>query len=57
VQSVRELGGKFEVYTIQPEAVLGSLFRGGAELSDLEVVGAGLEQAFLELTGNGHQAA
>jgi ABC-2 type transport system ATP-binding protein len=57
VQSVRELGGKVELYTIQPETVLGSLFRRGAELSDLEVVGAGLEQAFLELTDNGHHDA
>jgi ABC-2 type transport system ATP-binding protein len=57
VQSVRDLGGKFEIFTMQPEAVLASLFQSGAELSDLEVVGAGLEQAFLALTGNGHQVA
>src|SRR5262249_3953897 len=57
VQSVRELGGRFELYTMHPETVLAALFRSGADLSDLEVVGAGLEQAFLELTGNGHQVA
>lgn len=50
-------GNKFEVYTKEPEALLASLFRQGAELSDLEVVGAGLEEAFLSLTGNGKHAA
>jgi hypothetical protein len=37
---------------MQPEAILATLFKNGAELSDLEVVGAGLEEAFLALTGN-----
>ena len=50
-------GNKFEVYTKEPEALLASLFRQGAELSDLEVVGAGLEEAFLSLTSNGKHAA
>ena len=54
VQSVRQLDKKFEIYTKQPEAILATLFRNGAELSDLEVVGAGLEEAFLALTGNDH---
>ena len=57
VQSVRDLGGKFELFATQPEAVLSSLFQSGAALSDLEVVGAGLEQAFLTLTGNSQQVA
>ncbi|MEO7021879.1 MAG: ABC transporter ATP-binding protein, partial [Ktedonobacteraceae bacterium] len=56
VQSVRLLDQKFEFYTKQPEAILSTLFKQGTELSDLEVVGAGLEEAFLALTGNGHQA-
>ena len=41
------MGKKFEIYTKQPEAILATLFKDGAELSDLEVVGAGLEEAFL----------
>ncbi len=57
VQSVRLMGNKFEIYTKQPEAILATLFKNGAELSDLEVVGAGLEEAFLALTGNGGHAA
>jgi ABC-2 type transport system ATP-binding protein len=57
VRSVRELGGKFEIFTTEPEAVLASLFQSGAELSDLEVVGAGLEEAFLELTSNDQRVA
>lgn len=54
IQSVRLLDKKFEIYTKQPEAVLATLFKDGVELSDLEVVGAGLEEAFLALTGNDH---
>ena len=50
-------GSKFEIYTKEPEALLAALFRQGAELSDLEVVGAGLEEAFLSLTGNGRHEA
>ncbi len=56
-QSVHLLGSKFEILTKEPEALLATLFRRGAELSDLEVVGAGLEEAFLTLTGNGKHAA
>lgn len=51
VQSVRLVNKKFEIYTKQPEAILATLFKDGAELSDLEVEGAGLEEAFLALTG------
>jgi len=53
VQSLQLLGNKFEIYTKEPETILATLFKHGAELSDLEVVGAGLEEAFLALTGNG----
>lgn len=53
IQSVQLLDKKFEIYTKQPETILATLFKNGAELSDLEVVGAGLEEAFLALTGNG----
>jgi ABC-2 type transport system ATP-binding protein len=56
VQSVQLIGTKFDVFTMQPEALLAALFTHGAELHDLEVVGAGLEEAFLALTGNGQHA-
>ena len=58
-QSIHLLGSKFEILTKEPEALLATLFQCGAELSDLEVVGAGLEEAFLTLTsnGNGNHAA
>ncbi|HLL78608.1 MAG TPA: ABC transporter ATP-binding protein [Ktedonobacteraceae bacterium] len=56
-QSIHLLGSKFEILTREPESLLAALFRRGAELSDLEVVGAGLEEAFLTLTSNGNHAA
>ena len=56
-QPLHLVGSKFEVYTKEPEALLAALFQRGAELSDLEVVGAGLEEAFLTLTSNGNHAA
>ncbi|MGH2509405.1 MAG: ABC transporter ATP-binding protein [Ktedonobacteraceae bacterium] len=55
IQSVQLLDKKFAIYTTQPEAILATLFKNGAELSDLEVVGAGLEEAFLALTRNGQR--
>jgi ABC-2 type transport system ATP-binding protein len=57
VQSVQLVNKKFEIYTKQPEAILVTLFKDGADLSDLEVEGARLEEAFLALTGNGHHYA
>jgi ABC-2 type transport system ATP-binding protein len=57
VQSLQLLGNKFEIYTKEPEVLLATLFKHGAELSDLEVVGAGLEEAFLALTDNGRPEA
>ncbi len=50
----------FEDHTVQlltnkPEAVLRELFRRGVEMSDLEVAGADLEDAFISLTT--HKAA
>jgi ABC-2 type transport system ATP-binding protein len=53
VQFVQRIDNKFEIYTMQPEAILAPLFKSEVELSDLEVVGAGLEEAFLALTDNG----
>ncbi len=49
-QSFHLINSKFEILTKEPEAVLATLFKQGVELSDLEVVGAGLEEAFLSLT-------
>jgi ABC-2 type transport system ATP-binding protein len=39
--------------TAEPETVLRELFRRGVDIHDLEVTGAGLEEAFLSLTGRG----
>ena len=41
--------------TNKPEEVLRELFRRGLEVTDLEVKGADLEEAFLSLTGSHHQ--
>jgi ABC-2 type transport system ATP-binding protein len=41
----------------EPEQVLAALFRAGAEIADLEVTGADLEEAFLALTNHGEVAA
>jgi ABC-2 type transport system ATP-binding protein len=47
-----EIKGQYHVLvTAEPEAVLRELFRRGVDFSDLEVTGAGLEEAFLALTG------
>jgi ABC-2 type transport system ATP-binding protein len=43
-------GQHYTLVTGEPEAVLRELFRRGVELTDLEVTGAGLEEAFLALT-------
>lgn len=40
----------FELFTLEPERVLREIFGRGLELSDLEVRGGGLEEAFVELT-------
>jgi ABC-2 type transport system ATP-binding protein len=45
---------RVQLLTNQPEAVLRELFRRGVEISDLEVAGADLEDAFISLTT--HQA-
>ena len=41
---------KVQLLTNQPETVLRELFRRGVEMSDLEVAGADLEDAFISLT-------
>jgi ABC-2 type transport system ATP-binding protein len=40
----------FELFTLEPEQVLRDIFGRGLEISDLEVRGGGLEEAFVELT-------
>jgi ABC-2 type transport system ATP-binding protein len=51
-QEVQLIGEKFELYSKQPELFLSSLLHSQAEINDLEVVGAGLEEAFLALTAH-----
>ncbi len=50
-QAFQQRGNTFEMLTRDPDAILTTLTQHGVELSDLEVVGAGLEEAFLQLTG------
>jgi hypothetical protein len=41
-----------QLLTNQPESVLRDLFRRGVEITDLEVSGADLEDAFIALTSH-----
>lgn len=51
VQRARRAGDVVELYSLRPEETLVRLLCGGAAaLSDLEVVGAGLEEAFVAIT-------
>ena len=50
VGGVRRTGDRFEFYTLRPEEALARIFAAGVELRELEVVGAGLEEAFLAVT-------
>ncbi len=51
IRDIREIGEKFELYSKEPERFLAALFsQYAATVSELEVVGAGLEEAFLSLT-------
>lgn len=50
VQRVSRLDDRFDLYSTEPEATLASLFRTELVISDIEVVGAGLEEAFLSIT-------
>ena len=51
IQRTEREGDAFTLYSTQPEKALENLFRQGVEVRDLEVVGAGLEEAFVALTG------
>ncbi len=52
VQTLRLAAHHASLLSPEPEAVLRALFARGASLRNLEVVGAGLEEAFLTLTHN-----
>jgi ABC-2 type transport system ATP-binding protein len=53
VSAVERRGDRVRLLSAEPETVLRELFRRGAAVSDLEVVGADLEEAFLALTTRG----
>ena len=50
VQRVTFDGARWSVLSVQPEAGLAQLFSDGVALEQLEVIDAGLEEAFLALT-------
>ena len=52
VQRLSRLDDRFDLYSIEPEATLTTLFRGDIAINDIEVVGAGLEEAFISITQN-----
>ena len=51
VQRVGSEDGAFELYSTEPEKALEELFARGVPMEGLEVRGAGLEEAFVALTG------
>jgi ABC-2 type transport system ATP-binding protein len=51
VQAVRELGARIEISATDSDHVLRRILREDADASDIEISGSGLEQAFVELTG------
>ena len=51
VERVNRREDNFKIYSTEPEAVLESLFERNVKVRKLEVVGAGLEEAFVALTG------
>jgi ABC-2 type transport system ATP-binding protein len=50
VQTMTLDGARVEIVTAQPEALLQALFQRGDSLADLEVAGASLENAVMQLT-------
>ncbi|HET7569801.1 MAG TPA: ABC transporter ATP-binding protein, partial [Gammaproteobacteria bacterium] len=50
VKAVRADGARLEITTVSPEEVLREMLWQDPELTDLEVTGARLEDAFVELT-------
>lgn len=50
VGRAKQWDDRFEIYSTEPEAMLGALFRKGVRVRELEVIGADLEEAFVSLT-------
>jgi ABC-2 type transport system ATP-binding protein len=57
VTRVSKVAETVELYTLQPERVLREVFARNLEISDLEVRGGGLEEAFVEITNASHNPA
>ena len=55
VSHLNVANGRVLFLTQEPEAALQRLFAAGVEIAELEVVGVGLEEAFLDLTGRGRE--
>jgi ABC-2 type transport system ATP-binding protein len=53
VQRFSKTGESVNLYTLEPEKVLREVFARGLEISNLSVAGAGLEEAFMEITEQG----
>jgi ABC-2 type transport system ATP-binding protein len=51
VQRVESSDGAVTLESTDADATVGALYRSPVAFSDLEVTGAGLEEAFLALTG------
>jgi ABC-2 type transport system ATP-binding protein len=53
VQRFSKTGDAVNLYTLEPEKVLQEVFARGLQISNLSVAGAGLEEAFMEITEQG----
>ncbi len=53
VQRLNITGSSINLYTLEPEKVLQEVFAKGLNISNLSVTGAGLEEAFMEITEQG----
>jgi ABC-2 type transport system ATP-binding protein len=53
VQRFSKTGESINLYTLEPEKVLQEVFARGLQISNLNVAGAGLEEAFMEITEQG----
>ncbi|MBX6771803.1 MAG: ABC transporter ATP-binding protein [Chloroflexi bacterium] len=52
VRRIHRAADRFTLYATEPEALLAHLFQAGLAITDLEVVGISLDEAFLTLTGD-----
>ncbi len=53
VQRFNQTADTVNLYTLEPEKVLQEIFASGLQISNLSVTGAGLEEAFMEITEQG----